>query len=112
MNGIKYQTQCALVVGKDEADELKFGKVINILYENTAFFEFILLLTDQFCHHHHAFVLATPPMSVRSKYLIKQENLLDFHPYRLYTSSHIFVWKGKSVSIAPAKLRDILRGNR
>ena len=91
VNGTKYQIPCALVVGKDEADELKFGKVINIyVYENMAFFEFILLLTDQFCHHHHIFVLATPPMSVRSKYLIKQENLLDFHPHGLYTSSHIF----------------------
>lgn len=91
MNGTKYQTPCALVVGKDEADELEFGKVINIyIYENSTLFEFMPLLTRQFCHHHHAFVLAAPPVSVRSKYLIKQESLLDYHPYGLYTSAHIF----------------------
>ena len=30
VNGTKYQTPCALVVGKDEAEELEFGKVENM----------------------------------------------------------------------------------
>ena len=65
VNGTRYQTPCALVVGKDETDELEFGKVDNIyIYENSAVFEFIPMLTHQFYHHHHAFVLATPPISV------------------------------------------------
>jgi hypothetical protein len=90
VNGTKYQTPCALVVGKDEADELEFGKVENIyVYENSALFEFIPLLTRQFHHHHHAFVLAMPPISARSQYLIKQKELLDYHPYGLYTCAHI-----------------------
>ena len=71
VNGTKYQTPCALVVGKDEAEELEFRKVENIyVYENLALFEFIPLLTRQFNRHHHTFVLAMPPISVRSKYLI------------------------------------------
>ena len=50
----------ALVTGKDEADKLEFGKVNNIY----VFFEFIQLLTH---HHHHTFVVAKPPVSVRSE---------------------------------------------
>ena len=89
MNGTKYQMPFALVVGKDDED-LVFGKVVNIYVDvKTVLFEFFPMLTCNFSHHHHAFILSLPPLSVRCKYLIKQQSLLDYHPYGLYTSLNI-----------------------
>ena len=89
VNGTKYQMPFAVVVGKKE-DDLVFGKVENIYVDaKTVIFEFIEMLTHCFSSHYHVFVVSVPPVPVRLKYLIKQQNLIDYHPYGLYTSSHI-----------------------
>ena len=89
VSGTKYQTPMALIIDKRN-EELVFGKVINIYADaKTVFFEFIHMSTKHFSHHYHAFVLSLPPLSVRRKYLIKHHDLLDYHPYGLYTSPHL-----------------------
>ena len=81
----------ALLIDKrEDSEELVFGKVVNIYTDaKIVYFEFIQMSTNHFSNHYHAYVLSLPPVSVRCKYLIKQHDLLDYHPYGLYTSSHI-----------------------
>ena len=61
------------------------------------------MVTRQFSHHYHAFELLSLPMSSRQRYLIKQTNLLDFHPYGSY---HL-----NSVSNDPGLVYVIVRSN-
>ena len=83
--GTKYQTPCAVVVGRsDEDDELQFGHVTSVLvYAKQEFFESELMHV-QFCEHYHAYALSLPPLSLREKYLIAHRNLPHFHPYGMY----------------------------
>lgn len=88
VNGTKYQMPCAIVIGMDE-DEPKFGSVENIYIDGASvFFEFVPMITNQFCHHFHAFALASQAAS-SDTYLINHCLLLDFHPYGLYHSTTI-----------------------
>ena len=85
VHGTKYQTPCALVVGRShEDDELQFGHVVNVLvYSKQVFFEFELMHV-QFCEHYHAYALSLPPLSLREKFLIEHRTLPTYHPYGLY----------------------------
>ena len=47
-------------------------------------FEFVLLKTHQFFSHYHAYGVKLPSMSLRINYLIKQSELIDYHPFGLY----------------------------
>ena len=86
VHGTKYQTPCALVVGRSHDDELQFGHVINVLvYSKQVFFEFELMHV-QFCEHYHAYALSLPPLSLREKFLIEHRTLPTYHPYRLSLS--------------------------
>ena len=52
--------------------------------KKTVYFEFIPLITKEFNNHIHAYVLTSPPETDR--FLIKQDDLLDFHSFGLYRS--------------------------
>lgn len=84
--GTKYQPPFAIVIGKDD-DDLQFGSVERILVDRgIVWFEFTCLLTHEYLHHYHAYSVKFPRVSLRSMYLIKQMDILDFHPYGLYCS--------------------------
>ena len=88
MKGTKYQTPFALIIDEED-NELKFGEVVGIeVEENNVFFEFIPLHTLYFCKHFNVYALARPSTS-EQRYLIRQDNLLDFHPYGIYTSQNV-----------------------
>ena len=76
-------------MGKKDED-LVFGKVEDIFVDaKTVIFEFVEMLTHFFSNHHHVYVVSLPPVSVRRKYLVKQKDLVDYHPYGMYTSVHV-----------------------
>ena len=86
MFGTKYQVPFAIVVGKDD-DHLQFGSVTRILVDRgVVLFEFVLLKTHQFFSHYHAYGVKLPSMSSRINNLIKQSELIDYHPFGLYHS--------------------------
>lgn len=89
VNGTKYQMPFALIVDKEE-EELKFGMVVNIYVDGSAsvFFEFVPVVTIEYCSHFHAYALFIPTASSVS-YLINHRHLLDFHPYGLYHSTTV-----------------------
>ena len=85
--GTKYQTPMALVIGK--ANEfLRFGEVNNIYVhgDQSILFEISPMTTNCFYGHFHAYVLSPGDST---KYFIKHSELLDYHPYGLYTSLSI-----------------------
>lgn len=90
INGTKYQTPCALVVGQsDEDEELLFGHVLSVLVHcKEVLFEFELMIV-QYIKHCHAYALSLPPTSSSHKYLIKYKDLLSYHPYGLYHCHNI-----------------------
>ena len=90
INGTKYQTPCAIVVGQsDEDEELLFGHVLGVLVHcNQVLFEFELM-EAQYCKHYHAYAPSLPPTSSSHKYLIKHTDLPSYHPYGLYYCHNI-----------------------
>ena len=69
----KYQVPFAIMLGHED-ELLKFGSVTKILVDGMiVYFEFIPMITEQYCHHFHAYVLAMPQK--RNSYLIKQCHL-------------------------------------
>ena len=91
VKGTKYQMPCALVIGKGELEEdLQFAKVVSIYIDGgSVIFEVIPFVIHPFCHHHHVFPVSSPPLSSSCRYLIRQSDLLDYHPYGLYHSSTV-----------------------
>ena len=86
VSGTRYQIPIALVIGKDE--DLLFGRVASIYVDGQdVLFEFLPMVTHEFCYHHHAFALGLSAHS--TKYLIRHCDLLDYHPYGLYHSSTV-----------------------
>ena len=85
------QMPCALVIGKGELEEdLQFAKVVSIYIDgDSVIFEVIPFVIHPFCHHHHVFPVSSPPLSSSCRYLIRQSDLLDYHPYGLYHSSTV-----------------------
>ena len=82
VNGMKYQPPCALVVGKRE--DLVFGKVENVYVDvKTVFIE---MITHCFSNHYH---ISLPPVSVRHRHLIKQQDLTDSSVWSVYISARI-----------------------
>ena len=89
--GTKYQPPFAIVIGKDD-DDLQFESVERILDDKgIIWFEFTFLLTHEYLHHYHAYSVKVPPVSLGSVYLIRQTDILDFHPYGLYCSPKFVV---------------------
>ena len=71
------------MVGRDSSGELEFGQVCAIYADGQeVLFEFTLMVTEEFALHSHSFVLSSSSSS--PSYLIKHEDLLDYHPYGLY----------------------------
>ena len=82
--GTKYQTPCVLVIGKNEDDDLLFGSVQNVLvYGQEVYFEFEQIEAI-FCQHYHAYALSLPILNSSQHYLIKQKDLVSYHPYGFY----------------------------
>ncbi len=82
VNGTKYQTPCALVIGVEDGEQI-FGDIINVLvFSRSLFFEF-QLLESSFYHHYHAHLLSTPQPRATS-YIIKHKDLAHYHPYGMY----------------------------
>lgn len=79
--GTKYQTPCALIVGRSEDDdEVQFGQVQRILVHlKQVFFEFELMKAE-YVSHVHAY--AVKPS--RQCFIIEYSHLLDYHPYGMY----------------------------
>ena len=89
VHGTKYQTPCALVVGRSQDDELQFGHVTNIFVHcQQVYFEFELMHAE-FCKHIHAYALSLPPTSLRQQYLVEHRYLPTYHPYGLYHCQHL-----------------------
>ena len=87
VKGTKYQPPFALIIDEEDGD-LKFGEVLRIEVKDVnVVFEFIPLHTLYFCKHFNAYALARP--STNKHYFIEQGNLLDFHPYGIYTSQTV-----------------------
>ena len=87
VHGTKYQVPFAIVIGLDEDDIVQFGSVENIyVHKGVIFFEFIPLITHQYLDHFHAYAVVLPKVSERTLYLIKQSEIIDHHPYGLYTA--------------------------
>ena len=88
VNGTKYQSPCALVVGQSDDEELIFGSVLSTLvHHQEVFFEFEVM-EGQYCKHYHAYALSLPRTSSQT-YLIQHKDLPSFHPYGLYHCHHI-----------------------
>ena len=83
VNGTKYRTPCALVIGRTEEEDPMFGYVYSVLVSGQeVFFEFEEMEVT-FCQHFHAYAV-TLPLSSRQHFLIKQKDLINYHPYGLY----------------------------
>ena len=85
VNGTKYQPPCAIVVGKTEEEEPLFGSINKVLvFSQEVYFEFELMEAN-FCQHYHAYTLS----SSHQHFLVKQNNLINYHPYGLYHCPNI-----------------------
>ena len=89
--GTEYRTPFVLLIGHDEYDgDPKFGKVYLVYADGlVVLFEFLPMVTEQFHAHTHSYLVSLPPVTDRDTFLIRHTDLLDYHPYGLYTlSSH------------------------
>lgn len=89
VNGTKYQTPCALIVNLVDEDPL-IGNIHNILVSgHDVFFEFELMDTV-FLQHYHAYAVSFSSSS-QQHFLVRQKDLITYHPYGLYHCPNISV---------------------
>lgn len=95
VSGTDYRTPFALVVGRDDNENLKFGDIRSIYVNGlTVLFEFLPMVTLEFHVHTHSYIISSPPVTERCTFLIKHNDLHDYHPFGMYSLSptqHIIV---------------------